>query len=290
MNHTENKRSFLIIIGGAEDKTGDKVILKKALDISGAKTVSVITTASSYPDEVFRNYDQAFRNLGVVDIFHFDIRSRHEAARTEYFEKLEKTELLFFGGGDQVKLVEELEGTPILEQILKRFFSGTLCIAGTSAGAAAASNPMIYDGDYRGFYKGSVNSGNGFGLLSGITVDTHFLNRERLPRLIQYLSTGRSTKGIGLDEDTSLFISPEMIAEVVGSGMVTLIRNDSVSFSNFEEIGNDQKFSINDLRFGFLSAGTLFNLQNWEVIQNIETSGSHALDSSLFRNNYLLNS
>lgn len=290
MGNPEGKRSYLILIGGAEDKTGNKEILKKAIDVSGARTVSVITTASSYPDEVFRNYDHAFRQLGTTEVYHFDIRSKHEADRPEYFEKLEKTELMFLGGGDQVKLVEELEGTALLDKILQRFYSGTLCIAGTSAGAAAASNPMIYDGDYRGFLKGSVNTGNGFGLLPDITIDTHFLNRERLPRLTQYLTAGRSTKGIGLDEDTSLFISPDLTAEIVGSGMVTLLRNDNVTFSNFNEIESDKKFSVNNLRFGFLSAGMLLNLKSWEVVENRESSYTNTVEADIFKSNYLLNS
>lgn len=268
MTGSENSRSCLILIGGAEDKTGRKEILKKTMEISGAECVAVIPTASSYPEEVFRNYDYAFRDLGAKEVFHFDIRYKDQADNPGYFEKLSKCRLVFFSGGDQVKLVEELYGTCLMETIRDRFFKGSLCIAGTSAGAAAAGDPMIYDGDYRGFEKGSVHSGHGFGLLPGATVDTHFMNRERIPRLTQYLSAGHSTKGIGLDEDTAIIISPDMQCEVIGSGMVTLINNDRVTYSDFNNTEENQKFNTFNLRFGFLSAGALFDLKTWTVIKN----------------------
>lgn len=268
MIRSENTRSHLILIGGAEDKTGNKEILKKVIEISGAKSVAVIPTASSYPDEVFRNYEYAFKQLGAKEVYNLDIRYKDQADRPENFEKLATCKLVFFSGGDQVKLVEELNGTQLLQTIKDRFFAGDLCIAGTSAGAAAASNPMIYDGDYRGFEKGSVNSGEGFGLIPEATVDTHFMNRERIPRLTQYLSANHSTKGIGLDEDTAIVVSPDLNCEVIGSGMVTLINNESVTYSNFNSIAEKEKFSISDLRFGFLSAGEVFSLKNWNVFKH----------------------
>ncbi|HBX52683.1 MAG: cyanophycinase [Bacteroidetes bacterium RIFOXYA12_FULL_35_11] len=277
----EHKRSFLILIGGAEDKTGNKEVLKKVMEISGAKTITIVPSASSYPDEVFRGYEHAFRDLGASNIFNLDIRYADEAGREEFAAMIDKSELIFFGGGDQVKLVEIFSGTPLLEKIKERFYNGTLCLAGTSAGAAAASNPMLYDGDYKGFHKGSVNSSNGFGFLEDITVDTHFLNRERISRLVQYLSAGNSSKGIGLDEDTAIVISPDLQFEVIGSGMVTLINTDRVTFSNYKEVEQTQMYSVNNLRMSFFAAGTVFSLKRWVVLKNAEIKKKDSGESSV---------
>lgn len=287
---SENKRSPLILIGGAEEKTGNKDVLKEVVKISNASSIAVVPTASGYPDEVFRNYDYAFRDLGVKEVFNFDVRYKNEADKPDYFEKLEKCNLVFFGGGDQVKLVEMFDGTKLLSEIKTRFFSGNLCVAGTSAGAAAASDPMLYDGDYNSFQKGTVRTGRGLGFINGITIDTHFFNRERIPRLTQYLSAGYGIKGIGIDEDTGIAISPDLKFEVFGSGMVTLINYDRVTYSNFNSMDDKQKFSIHNLRFGFLAAGAMFSLKRWVVIKNTETKKKEVKELDMFKNSFSLNS
>ncbi len=262
-----SKRSYLILIGGAEDKKRDKKILRLVVDKSQAKNVIVISSASSYPYEVARDYDYAFRDIGVEKVTAFDIRYPDEADKEEYFEQLAEAQLIFFSGGDQVKQVKALQGSQLIEKIRERFFAGTLTIAGTSAGAASAANPMIYDGDYRGFQKDTVNYSEGFGWLEGITIDTHFLNRQRIARLAQFLSSGKSKRGIGIDEDTAIVISPDMKFEVVGSGMVTLMSRDRTTNTNYQGLENNDYFSVNNLKIGFLAPGSSFSLQKWMMLK-----------------------
>jgi cyanophycinase len=272
------QRSFLILIGGAEDKTGNKEILKQTIEISEAKSVVVIPTASAYPRDVFSNYYHAFRELGVEVIECFDIRKPEEADLERHLEIIQKTDLVFFSGGDQVKLVETLKDSKLLSIIKERFFAGTLPIAGTSAGAAAASDVMLYDGDYKGFKKGAVSYTPGFGLLKNITVDTHFLHRERIPRLVEILSNPEvpNTKGIGLDENTAVVIGPNLRMWTIGSGTVTVINTEFVTFSDYEEIEKDSAFSINNLRIGFLSPGTMFSTKRWSVLKSEDSKKKYS--------------
>ncbi|GAB4283280.1 MAG: cyanophycinase [Marinilabiliales bacterium] len=267
---TNIKRSYLVLIGGAEDKTGSKEILAKTVKVARAKRIVVIPTASNYPRDVYNNYYNAFRDLGVEEIECFDIRDPREADQERYFEYLKDTNLVFFSGGDQVKLVETLRNTNLLEEISKRFFSGTLTIAGTSAGAAAASDIMLYDGDYRGFVKGRVRSCPGFGFLPKITIDTHFLHRERIPRLVQILTSSENlnTRGIGLDENTAILIGPNLKCLTIGTGMVTLVNTESVTFSDYNYIDNDKIYSVNNLKIGFLAPGTMFSLKRWSILKS----------------------
>jgi cyanophycinase len=267
------QRSYLILIGGAEDKTGNKEILKQTVKIAKAKSIVIIPTASAYPRDVFNDYYYAFRDLGVEDIECFDIRKPEEADRDNYLEKIKQTDLVFFSGGDQVKLVETLKNSKLLEIIKSRFFNGNLPIAGTSAGAAAASDYMLYDGDYKGFIKGAVSIADGFGLLNNITVDTHFLHRERIPRLIEVLSKTDvpNSKGIGLDENTAVVIGPNLRLWAIGSGMVTVINTEHVTYSDYNSIENKKVYSTNNVRIGFLAPGTMFSTKRWSVLKSDDT-------------------
>ena len=261
------KQGILTLIGGAEDKRDEKKVLKTIIQKTNAKNVVIIPTASSYPRDVFETYLKAFTDLGVENVTNFDIRYPDEAEKKEYFDVLEKTDLVFFSGGDQTILVRVLGETKLFHKIRMKFYAGELHIAGTSAGAAAASNPMLYDGDYQGFKKDAINSEAGFGFLPTITIDTHFLQRERIARLSQFCISGKSNRGIGLDEDTAIMIFPDNKFTVIGSGMVTLINVGSLMRSNYKKIEKDQTINFNNLRIGFLSEGASFSIRRWMILK-----------------------
>ncbi len=265
----QSNRGLLILIGGAEDKKDEKVILKRILAETQAKKVVIVPTASAYPRDVFRNYDDAFRSLGIKDVINFDIRKDYETEREEYHKHIEDADLVFFGGGDQTILVPAFLNTKLYDKITQRFYAGELHIAGTSAGAAAASDPMLYDGDNEGFIKGTVMLAEGFGLLKNVTVDTHFLQRERIPRLAQILLTGRSNKGIGLDEDTGIIVYPDNRFEVIGSGMVTLMNISGITGENYSSINDGEILNFNNLKIGFLSSGAKFNINKWAIVKTM---------------------
>jgi cyanophycinase len=139
-------------------------------------------------------------------------------------------------------------------------------IAGTSAGAAAASNPLIYDGDDAGFTKNVTKDAEGFGFVKNITIDTHFTERNRIYRLSQFLLSGKSHRGIGIGENTAVIIAPDHTMEVIGSGMVTVINTKRTTFSNFESVNRYEPLTANGINIGFLHSGALFNLQYWKVL------------------------
>ena len=195
-------KGHLVLIGGNEDKVRNREILQRIVNINNVKNIAVIPTASRYyPRQLGDKYRSAFSKLGVKKIEILDIRSAKEADREENYEKIQASDCIFFTGGDQVRLVEILQNTKLL-QVIKDEYQNGKTIAGTSAGAAAASNPMIFDGDEMGFLKGSVNHGEGFGFIENFTVDTHFITRGRISRLTQFLLRGYSNFGIGFAEDT----------------------------------------------------------------------------------------
>lgn len=265
--HSSLKQSgFLILIGGAEDRKRERGVLKCLVEKTAAKHVIVIPTASSYPQETYRDYIDVFRDLGVSKIECLDIRHKQEADRKDYLEAIEKADLIYFSGGDQVKLARTLRNSQLLNLIHLRFTAGELHIAGTSAGATAAGDPMIYNGNRHGFRKGSVKCAEGFAFIENIVIDTHFLARKRLARLSQFLVSQQYTKGIGLDEDTGIIIYPNLTFEVIGSGMVTVVNSAQVTKSNYNKISDGDTVRLNNLRVGFLPAGNFFSIKKWTIL------------------------
>lgn len=260
------KRGYLTLIGGAENKDGDRSILAHILETTRAENIVIIPTASAYPVEIERNYCGAFNGFGVPETRCLHIRNARDADVEANLSAVEDADLVYFSGGDQVRLVSRLMHTRLFDRIRARFEAGSLHIGGTSAGASAAGNPLIYDGDRKGFLKGSIRSMAGFGLLDGVTIDTHFSARKRLARLSQFLVGGGCKKGIGLDENTGIVVYPDHTFTVIGSGMVTVLDGAGITGSNYDSVGTGERLRFNGMRIGFLPAGTRFGIERWEIL------------------------
>jgi len=263
--HAAPAAGRLVLIGGREDKRGNRAILRRIVEINDARCVVVIPSASAYPRPLSSTYRKAFEALGVDRVEIVDVRKRREAELGLGVEVVEEADAVFFTGGDQVKLTRALAGTPLMHAIWSRFRDGAT-VAGTSAGAAAAGEVMIYDGDGRGFRKGSVGMSRGLGLLSGgIVVDTHFLARGRLARLAQVLSADARLRGLGLAEDTGVVITPDRRCEVVGAGHVTVLSAGDLETSTYQDAGRGEQLTMDGFRLGFLAPGSVFDLEAWRV-------------------------
>lgn len=254
----------LILIGGDEDKRGDRIILRRVVEECRAGDIAVITTASSIPQELGQQYRQVFGDLGARRVHVLDIRRHDEADRPENLEAVRSCAAVFFSGGDQQQLVTVLEGTALIRQVRQIFADGAV-IAGTSAGAAAAGEITIFNGDNQGLVRGAVRHSPGFGFLPGVIVDTHFVERGRIYRLAQALAAGLCPRGIGLAEDTALVVKPGEAAEVIGRGVATVLDAGSLARSNAGSVPNGEAISLEGLCLGFLSAGTRFDLEAWAV-------------------------
>jgi cyanophycinase len=157
--------------------------------------------------------------------------------------KIQAASAIWFTGGDQARtmrlLTRNWEDTPMLAEIRKRLASGAV-VGGTSAGAAIMGSGMIICGDPRrandaisrdpadcATLEGETEPlvvGNGLGFLTNGIVDQHFSQRARLPRLVRAV-TYLSGTGIGIDEDTALFVDLRSSrALVMGKGFVTTVR------------------------------------------------------------------
>ena len=200
-SNLEKIQSVLVAIGGNEDKEKDFDVLKQTVLLSNKKEpyIELITTASSMPKESGASYIAAFEKIGVMNVKIMDIRTREQTRNPEYVERLKNADIIFFTGGDQLKITSILGGTPFLENIKSRYFNEKCIIAGTSAGASAMSETMIYEGEScEALRKGKVQLTSGIGLVKNVVIDSHFIKRGRFSRLMEIVTTNPGTNGLGL--------------------------------------------------------------------------------------------
>jgi cyanophycinase len=281
-----NIRGKLIIIGGAVDKGSftetdldknkpqnlnffEEGILKRLIKESKLKELSrveVVTTASKIPKEIGAEYVKAFSYLGATNVDVLNIERREQAMDPEVLERLKVADVVMFTGGDQLRLTSILGGTPFQEIILNKYNNEDFIYAGTSAGAAAASNNMIYQGSSsEALLKGEVKITSGLGLIDDVIIDTHFVQRGRIGRLFQAVVGNPKVLGIGLGEDTGLLILNGRQMEAIGSGLVILVDGREIKDTNLTQVELGKPISINHLVTHVMSKYDTFDLDTFKM-------------------------
>src|SRR3954470_11660611 len=103
----------LIIIGGHEDKEGDKVILKEVAKRLGGGKLVIATVASHEPEGYFDTYKAAFAALGVTNLVELYVHERGETRDDRFAELMREAAGVFFTGGDQLRISSQIGDTPI---------------------------------------------------------------------------------------------------------------------------------------------------------------------------------
>ncbi|NEM98538.1 cyanophycinase [Pontibacter burrus] len=279
MPHPKGK---LLAIGGREDKGEEKSelqshsqdfikeeILKCFVDnLKGSNPlIVIIPTAASEPEKTANDYVKVFTHLGVTNLHVLDIRDRSDAMKPENVEVISKAAGVMITGGDQLKLTAILGGTPLLEKLKERYTKENIIVAGTSAGAAALSTPMIYEGEMnKGMLKGDVRITTGLEFLKNVAIDTHFIQRGRIVRMAQCIATNPGCIGVGLEEDTAILVTEGKKAEVIGTGLVTIVNGMNITRSNIYEITNQQPFTVCGLEVHLLSSKETYVFPTFEQL------------------------
>lgn len=261
-------RGTLIAIGGNEDRRNKLEVLRRVIDEGkGSDTyVEVVTTASSVPRELERTYERVFNKIGVYKFDAINIAYRDEAFNANYVERVEKADVIFFTGGDQLRLINILGDSDFLDAVRRRFENGAV-IAGTSAGAAALSDTMIYRGESKyGLVKNNVSMRRGFEFVENIAFDTHCIGRGRILRLFQAVAQNPANIGIGLSEDTAIVIHDEHVMEVIGNGTVIVVEGSHLRKSNINEIRTGELIAAENFHVHSLIAGYKYDLEKRKVI------------------------
>lgn len=274
----------LVVIGGAEDKGTDleKGILERnrlnffelgilknivSLIKDGEPRVEVVTTASSIPDEVAHNYVDAFQKLGCTNVGHLRIRNREDASLPENIERLRECNCIMFSGGNQLRLSSIFGGTQFLDVLKRRYEGKGFLVAGTSAGAMAMGNTMIYEGNAaKANLKGEVKITTGLGLIANVIIDTHFDKRGRFNRLAQAVAAQPGAIGIGLGEDTGVITSDGHSLTAIGSGSVVIVDGRYIEYNNIADVDLGKPISVENIVVHLMSKGDVYNLETRKFI------------------------
>jgi cyanophycinase len=251
----------VIIIGGAEDKVRDRVILQRFVSLAGgeAARIAVISTASAFGQEAGDRYRAVFGDLGASHVSPLHASDRAEANDATAEAAIRAADGIFLTGGNQLKLASIVGGTRIAEAILDRFREGAV-VAGTSAGASAMSSHMVAFGTSGSTPKQRMAQiAVGLGVLPGVIVDQHFQQRNRIGRLLSLVAQNPSLLGLGVDEDTAGIVGPDHIMDVIGRGSVTVV-DGSASETDAWDVRGHRPVMISNVVLHSLPAGYRFDL------------------------------
>lgn len=251
----------LVIIGGHEDREGEKVVLREIARRIGNGKLVVTTVASREPGDLFETYERAFRSAGVRHVYKLDIPTRESAVEERAIRVLDDATAVFFTGGDQLKITSQIGDTPVFARMREIYEAGGL-IAGTSAGASAMSTTMLVTGDSEDSHKigSALMMAPGLGLIDNVVLDQHFAERGRIGRLIGAVAQNPRSLGVGIDENTAIVVERKQF-QVIGEGAVYVLDGRNVTYSNITEEERDRTLSIFDLKLHILSQGDEFDLE-----------------------------
>jgi cyanophycinase len=213
-----------------------------------------------------------------------NIRNRDEVNNPDLLERIKNCNVVMFSGGNQLRLTACFGGTTFLDVIKDRLQNDeTFVVAGTSAGAMAMSNTMIYEGNAtRAHLKGEVKITTGLGFMYNVIFDSHFEKRGRFGRLVQAVSANPSCIGIGLGEDTGMVIKNGSEMEAIGSGLVMIIDGHNIKYSNIADIPEGTPISVENIKVHLCVNGNGYKVNERKFVQAFEHS--NLLESKKFEN------
>jgi cyanophycinase len=252
----------LVIVGGAWAPENEPVH-DRTIELGGGTeraNIVIVPAASSTPAqsgeafvEDFVEYGVPEENVSLVPIASADdpstpaneSRWADNVDDPDVVDRIEAATVVVFPGGSQLRLRSVLapdgERSPAMAAI-DQTYRDCGVIAGTSAGAAVMSDPMIGSGaSYGALYDGVAETDTfgeaddnrvwltpGFGYLDHAIVDQHFQERGRIGRLLRAVVEAPDVEtGYGIGENTALvFSAGRSEATVLGEGGVTILQTE----------------------------------------------------------------
>lgn len=270
-------KGTLIPVGGNEDKGSHEnlgidfitegILFHIVRQCGGKKAkILVIPTASSIPDEVGRNYMDAFNMLDCNNVSVLDIREREQCNDSSFINQLKECDGVLFSGGNQSRIVDVISNTLFHDLLISRYINEQFVIAGTSAGAMSMVNEMIMGGSSEEcLLKGAVKMREGMNYIDSLVIDTHFIKRGRFGRLAEAVASYPKLIGIGLAEDTGMIIKNGNECKVIGSGMVIVFDPNNLSHNNHSILYDNTPMTMANLTTHVLANGDEFILDSRSV-------------------------
>lgn len=260
----------LLLMGGNFDI--DEAFVNRVAPILNGGDVVVLRTNKS------NGYQSYLFNLLQPDSVETLVIDTVARANSSYVEwAIKSAEFVYIAGGDQAQYLNLWRGTKV-EESLKFVYNKGGVVGGISAGCAIMGE-FIYDPQASGITSAeavsdpchtnmnriSTNFLN-LPLGLGIITDTHFAQRNRMGRLMTFMArirtaglepTAPAITGVGVDEDTSLFIDKNGQSIVDGDFAVYVLREDAQTAR--VRVTCNQTVIYTDVLRTKLTAGQTFN-------------------------------
>jgi len=177
-------------------------LLHRAISRGKRNTFVQIPTASSHEGDGSR---EKWKRLGQEqsdrigsECIYLPIHEREDAFNPDFVDAIKDAGLIYFSGGDPHRVAQIFNGSPLWNEIVTEWKTGT-SIAGCSAGA------MAFGGTIMGIRKS--HHSEGLGLLTGIEVIPHYDKMlgwlpDRVTAFIA--NTFSDATLLGIDENTAL--------------------------------------------------------------------------------------
>lgn len=247
----------LLLIGGG---VRPPEVMRQFVTLAGGgdKPVVVLPLASEESRPTARTYEEELKALGVKEVRTVHVDERRDALLPEHVEALRDAGGVFFAGGDQNRISQRLVDTPLLEAIRALLARGGV-VGGTSAGAACQSEVMfVGEGDETVLRASNIVTTRGLGLFPGVIVDSHFVARKRLGRLVSLVLEHPALLGVGIDEASAVWVRPDGTMQVLGQGWVVLYDAARASVARTP----DHRLAVTGLVQHVLVDGQRFDLEH----------------------------
>ncbi len=258
-------QGHLVLIGGG-DKPDDA--MAKFIELAGGTQAPMVAIPTASDDsDVGYYYTDLFRETyGCPNVVTLDIKNRDDAARPDFVELAAAAGGIFFGGGDQTRITRAILDTPVGDAIAAAFARGAV-VGGTSAGTACQSPLMITgEGDFTVIRAGSVELWRGFGFFRDVVVDQHFIARQRSNRLTSVILQHPEVLGVGVDEDTAVWVRPDGTFEVLGKRCVMVLDASHATVSRRPGENGKDDLGVHGLTTHILLRGEVFDLKTRSVV------------------------
>ena len=162
-------------------------IVRKFVELAGGKdsVITILPVASDFGNEIGPMYKDAFSEL-CDDVEYYMIDERNDTENPDCLVRIKKSTGVFFTGGNQLRITALIGGSELLNILNEKIQQG-IVIAGTSAGASAMSSTMITWGRSERMTKGNLQMSPGLGFIPNMVLDSHFVKRGRISRLLNNL-------------------------------------------------------------------------------------------------------
>ena len=185
-------------------------------------------------------YNPYILKFGAQSVETLIIKTPQEARDPQTLDKIRHADALWIAGGDQWNYVGTWGPSPVRDA-LQSLIDRNVPFGGTSAGLAvlgqysftAEKDSITSAQALANPYHERVAIGTDFlriPILKGIITDSHFVTRDRMGRLLVFLSRilveheGSDARAIAIDERTAALVEPSGVVSIEGDGPVFFVR------------------------------------------------------------------